>query len=141
MWKDGELGGLIVCEPVNPVVGLVHLVFKRSFWGSQTTLTACRSALKVGFESGIAKLCGMVFVDNNAIRGMYHKLGFVEEGHLRSQTLRGGKPVDVVCCGLTKGDWEFKNGTDSGTRSAGGRHEQLAEQSDKHQQHHQYILS
>ena len=128
VWRGAELGGLMVLEPLSPVVGLAHLIFKRSFWGRNTTDGAVREACDSVFGDGkILKICGMVFEDNNAVRAMYRRIGFHEEGKLRGQTLRGGKPVTVVACGLTKEMWNELN---SRTRSAPRSDEQLEKQSD-----------
>lgn len=106
VWREGELGGLIALEPLNPVAGLAHLVFKKSFWGSKTTLAAANQALEKVLGGGEAgKICGHVFPDNHPMRAMYGKLGFREEGRLRGQTMRNGKPADVIACGLTREMW------------------------------------
>jgi RimJ/RimL family protein N-acetyltransferase len=133
VWRDGELGGLMLLEPLNPVAGLAHLVFKRSFWGRATTDHAILAACRQVFESGLLKVCGMVFEDNNAVRAMYRRIGFREEGKLHGQTLRGGKPVNVIACGMTKEIWD---GINNGTRGAARREEQLAQQPDLDVQQH-----
>ena len=130
VWRGADLGGLIAAEPASPVVVLAHLIFKKAFWGGAAE-EAARMALREGFQAGVWKVCGLVFADNHAVRGMYHRLGFREEGTLRGQTLRGGEPVDVVACGMTKGDWERVNsGVGRTTRSK----KRLRKQSDKHKQ-------
>lgn len=119
VYRGDELGGLIAVEPLSPVVVAAHLTFKKSFWGSKTTIEATRQALDIGFKDGpIRKVCGMVFADNNAVRGMYKRLGFREEGILKSQTVRDGQPIDVVVCGMTKEMW---NGTTQRIDSVAGR--------------------
>lgn len=119
--RDGELGGLFVMESVNPHCGMVHAVFKKAFWGRTISDEAARLGFDIAFEE-LGKLSGLVFKDNHAVRAWYKRIGFREEGLLVGQTLRGGKPVDVVICGLTKEAW--KHGRNDSTRSIAGREEQ-----------------
>lgn len=129
IYRDGELGGVICLDMVNPVTGLGHITCKKEFWGRKTTDPACQLALEAIFnEAGLLKISAMVFADNQAARSLYKRFGGKEEGVLRSQTMRGGEPVDMILVGLTAED--FKNGTDHRTGRVARSKEQLAKQSD-----------
>jgi RimJ/RimL family protein N-acetyltransferase len=117
--RDGEICGLLALEPLNPVCGLVHIVVRRDAWGRDTTDRAVRLGLQAAFDSGLLKVCGHTFTDNRMARALHRRMGFREEGILRSHTMRGGKPADLVLCGLTKE--EFANGTHDGAGRSTGR--------------------
>jgi len=126
VYRDDELGGLITFEQVNPVTGISHLLFKRSFWGEATTIPAIATVYREIFESGIRKICSAAFRDNYAILELARKIGAREEGLLRQQTQRNGRMVDMTALGLLKEDFYALVGSgDSGggvggQRSAGG---------------------
>jgi RimJ/RimL family protein N-acetyltransferase len=117
--RDGEICGLMALEPVSPVCALAHIIVRRDAWGHATTGTAARLALAEAFASGLRKVSGMVFADNRMARAMARRMGFREEGMLRSQTMRGGKPADLILYGLTAE--EFANGTHGRTGRSTGR--------------------
>ncbi|HTB10932.1 MAG TPA: GNAT family protein [Bryobacteraceae bacterium] len=104
VWMGGELGGVITFDKGSPMAGAVHLYFKRSMWG-RAPMPAMRQVLELIFAGPTTKILTSVFEDNHAARGMFRKLGFLVEGHFRSQTVRGGKPVAMVAVGLTKEDF------------------------------------
>jgi RimJ/RimL family protein N-acetyltransferase len=107
VWRDGELGGLIVWEPwPMPGIGVSHALFKREFWGRATTHTALVSVYRELFDGGVRKILGFPFRSNHAIVGLGKALGARTEGVLRQQTLQGGRPVDLVILGLLKEDFE-----------------------------------
>lgn len=104
--RAGELGGMFCYDPITDGVGLVHTVFKKSFWGNETTLAALRIVLAELFDSGIRRVVFQCFADNASTVGLARKVGAVKEGVLRQDTMRGGKPVDVVVLGILKEDFE-----------------------------------
>jgi RimJ/RimL family protein N-acetyltransferase len=109
VYRGGELGGLIAFEPSSPVVGTAHVTFRRSFWGHKTSVPAMREAYAQVFAEGYRKILSFVFSDNNAIRSLAKELGLKEEGVLREQTLRNGRPVDMVALGLLREEFEHAN--------------------------------
>lgn len=128
VYRDGELGGLISIQPLNPVVVTSHILFKKDFWGQETTIPAIRKVYEEVFDRGVIKISSAVFNDNHAIKGLAKKIGAKREGILKNQTLRGGKPVHMAALGLLKeefinatiepSDHPGANGSKRGVRSA-----------------------
>lgn len=81
-------------------------------------LQACvASARRLGLE----KLELEVFATNAAARGLYRKLGFVEEGCLRKKRKFRGRYEDIVCMGLFL-DEDIRSSLDpAGKRAGKGR--------------------
>jgi RimJ/RimL family protein N-acetyltransferase len=105
-YRDGELCGMVSFEPVSPVSGLTHCLFRKDFWGRNTTREALRLVYTEIFAGGCHKVFGTPFRDNNAMISLARSIGFQREGVLREQTKRGGVFVDMVVLGMTKGDFE-----------------------------------
>lgn len=87
VYRDDELGGLVVIEPVNPVWVNSHVLFKRSFWGRKVTLPALRAVYREVFDSGVQRISAAIFADNHQMRNLALDLGAVEETR-RSQPMR-----------------------------------------------------
>lgn len=104
--RDGEIGGVIVFEPLTPAVGTIHVMFAKRFWGSDTTIAAIRAALVEIFAGGWHKVSVCVFAHNSQVLKLAKELGARREGTLREHTVQDGKPVDMVMLGLLK--TEFK---------------------------------
>lgn len=127
VYRGEELGGLITFDRHSPVMGTSFAMFKRSFWGRATTDAALRAVYGGLFAEGAApprlqKIASVVFEDNHAMRDLSRRGGGKEEGLLREHAMRGGKPVNMVLIGMTRGD--FENGaTKSGDlrNQRGGR--------------------
>jgi RimJ/RimL family protein N-acetyltransferase len=106
VYRDDELCGLVSFEPMNVVTGLSHALFRRDFWGRDTTRIALRMVYAEIFANGVNKIVGTPFRDNHAMRSLAVSLGARNDGILREHTKRGGVFVDMVLLGLTKGDFE-----------------------------------
>lgn len=104
--RDGEIGGLVTVQTVSPVLATSHVLFRKSFWGRDTTVSAIQQAYAKAFESGIERIESFVFRDNSSIRQIARLVGAREEGILRRRTQRNGELVDMVVLGLLKGDFE-----------------------------------
>lgn len=104
--RDGELGGIVTFEPTSPVCGAAHCIFKKSFWGHETTVEAMRQVFEQVFDSGIEKILSLAFADNVQLLYAVRLLGFQKEGVLRKQTLRGGELVDMMALGCTREDFQ-----------------------------------
>jgi RimJ/RimL family protein N-acetyltransferase len=103
VWRDGELGGLISFQSWNPIAGITHCLFKRSFWGPDTTHTALRLAYDEVFASGVQTVNAFVFEDNHPIRALAKRLGARElRDPIQKFTMRGGEPVNAVVIQLSK---------------------------------------
>jgi len=110
VWRGEDLGGLITIEELNPAVVSSHCLFKRSFWGGETTLEALRQVYSQIFDEGYQKIVSFAFRDNAQLLGLARKLGAEKEGVLRKQTVRDGKPVDMIAIGLLREDFMAKIG-------------------------------
>ena len=108
VYRDDELGGLITCEPESPVVGVVHLLFAKRFWGHATTLPALRLVFTEIFKSGLQKTYSPAFAENSQVMALLRQIGAKKEGVLRKHTRRGGKAVDMMIISVLAE--EFKNG-------------------------------
>lgn len=106
VYRDEELGGLISYEPVNPIRGTTHCLFKRSFWGASTTETALRMAFREVFEGGAQKITSEIFTDNHAMRSLAKRIGFREIAILTNETLRGGELADMALVELQRKDFD-----------------------------------
>lgn len=104
--RGGELGGLVTFEPTSPMCGSAHCVFKKAFWGHETTVEAMRLAFAEVFSAGIKKILSLAFADNVQLLYAVRLLGFEKEGVLRKQTQRGGELVDMMALGCTHEDFE-----------------------------------
>lgn len=107
VWKDHhELGGFVsaTVQPHRPWLAVCHCTFKKSFWGTATTLPALHAVATELFEVDIHKIEMWVFETNRAIRSLVKRLGGVEEGVLSAQTLKHGNPTSMAVYGL------FQNG-------------------------------
>jgi RimJ/RimL family protein N-acetyltransferase len=114
--SDEELGGMVWIERASPYLAIAHLLFKRSFWGRETTQASLWQIFDRVFASGIGKITSSVFADNYQVLSLVKALGAKEEGRLREHTLRyGGKPADSIPVGLLKRDfYEQSGGSGSG---------------------------
>lgn len=102
VYRDEELGGVIVIEGDSPHRATAHCIFSRAFWGRETTLPAMRAVGEQVFAGSLGKVMMFPFSDNHQMRALNRELGAVEEGILKGHTLRGGKPVDQVAMALFK---------------------------------------
>lgn len=104
--KGDELGGLITVQPLSTHLASAHFLFKKSFWGSDTTLPAIRTVLGGVFEMGFEKITSIAFAENFQLLALVRKLGGMKEGHLRRNTMRKGKASDQMVLGLLREDFE-----------------------------------
>lgn len=110
VYNGEELCGLVTVEPQSPVAAVTHALFRKDFWGRDTTAAALRLVYAEAFGPlGLRKLVGPVLRDNHSIIALAMMLGAKREGMLRQQTTRGGKPADMVLLGLLKEDFERCN--------------------------------
>lgn len=104
--RDGELGGLVIVTPLNRHLAMAHVIFKKSFWGHETTLRAIAAVFAEVFAAGFGKISSVAFADNHQILGLVRKMGGGKEGHLSRNTLRRGVAVDQMVLGIRKDDFE-----------------------------------
>lgn len=100
--KAGEFGGVAVSNVTGMVTRDIHCIFRKDFWGRETTLPALTLIFEEMFSGGTEKLSTMAFADNNSMAWLMRAMGATKEGLLKNQTRRGGKLVDMVMLGLEK---------------------------------------
>ena len=94
--RDGELVGIIGYLPITERWGSFHgICFTREVCGTSTTRLAVARVIHELFDSGVEKISACYFADNYRVGRFLADLGAVEEGYLRRQTLRDGKPLDM----------------------------------------------
>lgn len=108
VWRDGELGGLLTCEPQSPVLCQAHAMFKKgidrrdSFWGWDTTVPALQLGIDVAWKMGYSKIACLVFEDNAAMNKLLERVGGRLEGVLMNHTRREGQMVNMHQWGILK---------------------------------------
>jgi len=103
--SDGALCGAIGFAPATERLGWFHgICFSQSVHGRGIARQAVARVLDELFASGIEKVCAGYFADNARIDRLFKRLGAVEEGLLRAQTLRNGKPVDMRLIAIFRGN-------------------------------------
>ncbi|HEX8186526.1 MAG TPA: GNAT family protein [Blastocatellia bacterium] len=111
IYRDLELGGFVQVIITSPVACQAHCVFKREFFGHQTTVPALNEVARQLFDAGIERITMTPLASNNAIKSLIKAIGAVEEGRLRGATRQNGEPVDLLIFGLLKSDWQAKQQT------------------------------
>lgn len=111
VYRGEELGGVVTFEAASPVMGITHFMFKKPFWGHETTVPALEAVFGEVFESGVNKISSFAFLDNVQVLHLARQLGAQKEGVLRQQTVRSGEYVDMMAIGLLKADFEAKMAT------------------------------
>ena len=134
--RDGRLAGWLGFEPVNKVSGIGHAFFAPWALGRETTDTAVRMALGEIYSLGYEKVSCPVMAANRGIRGLLRRIGMREEGTLRSHTLCGGRPADLVLYGEVKAEFY---GNHDGVGIAPGRTLEHTGGADRHEHEHGHI--
>jgi len=95
-WIDFNIGGF---EEIShtATIGMGVRKDQRGRGLGEKLLRACIEKAKT---LGLEKLELEVFDSNSAARGLYRKMGFVEEGRLRRKRKFRGTYEDLVCMGL-----------------------------------------
>lgn len=105
VWRDGDLGGLITVRSITPHLAEAHAIFRKSFFGHETTIPALRAVFDQVFQSGVSRIESNIFYDNDSMLALARKLGAQKEGTLRQRTIRNGRPVDMIIVGLLAVDF------------------------------------
>lgn len=100
--RDGEIGGVVVSSMTGMITRDFHCIFRKDFWGKETTYPALNLILEEIFATGTEKLSTMAFADNHSIIFLMKEIGVTKEGYLSKQTRRDGKLVDMVMLGLER---------------------------------------
>jgi len=116
VYGDGELGGMITYQRLSPWVGTAHIFVKPKFQGKGLAPPALKIAFAEMFADGIGKLSFYPLAGNRAVGSLLINLGAKREGCLRSQTIAGGKPIDMHIYGMLKEEFEYAMGAASSRR-------------------------
>lgn len=105
---DGALIGLVRLRDAEPETGLAELdiyLGEKEYWGRGYATDALRAMCRFGFEDmRLHKISLTVVTENHAAISVYKKVGFVEEGRLRSVFRRDGRWYDQFTMGLLEGE-------------------------------------
>lgn len=82
--------------------------FDKKFWGDFTYRAGKKFIQKTFKKFNIKKLNAYVFSHNKIALGLLKKLGFKIEGNLKSESISGGKTVDIIALGLIKNQTFYK---------------------------------
>lgn len=102
VYRDGELGGILMCEGRGPWVCQAHCIFKRgidrrdSFWGHQTTVPALQLGIEKAWEMGYTKVQAVFFDDHRAMIRLMEELDAVQEAIYQRQAIREGEWATLV---------------------------------------------
>jgi RimJ/RimL family protein N-acetyltransferase len=88
--------GAIAVRLLTPRLAQTHgVVFTQAVHGLGVARDALMSVLQVLWSQGVEKVSATYFADNVKIRRCLAALGAVDEGLLRSHTVRAGVPIDL----------------------------------------------
>ena len=104
VYRDGQLGGILSCDPVNSKVCQAHAIFRKEFWGRETTERGLQLGIEFAWELGYTKIVSMVYQHNVKMRALIQAVGGKQEGYHVAQTRQNGKPVDMVSYGIFKAE-------------------------------------
>ena len=123
VYRENDLGGLITFETLRPgdTMGWTHTMFKRAFFGRETTQQALSTVFQQLFEEGVQVIRSEVFKSNSNIRYLSRLIGFEEYGPFPKVAQRGGELVDMVGLLLTP-DKFHADRTDISTRPRRQQH-------------------
>lgn len=101
--KGDELGGYAECEVLDRV-GMMNLIFKRSFFKDDVAQPALRMVLADAFERGLEILIFEPGLRARSVKRLFREVGARECGMLDAEE---GKP-ERMAMALTLGDWHFE---------------------------------
>ena len=97
VWDRSTFIGMVGLMKINKLVWeTCGVIFDKAVHGTGKAQEGFGLVLQVLRKAKAAKLSAKFFADNSNIRKFLTGFGFVDEGVLRKQTLRGGQPIDVA---------------------------------------------
>jgi RimJ/RimL family protein N-acetyltransferase len=102
VYRDDELGGLLTQVTVSPWKCFGDCVFKKSFWGRDTTVPALEAGKRLAWSMGYHKISCIVFEDNHLMIGLLNRVGGIFEGILLEDTQREGRKVNMLSYALLR---------------------------------------
>lgn len=91
VWRDDDLGGLLIHEKVSPEICIAHCVFSKRFSDGITTVEALEQGKELCWASGIHVIWCLIPEDHRAMRILVKKVGAIYEGILRERFVRDGR--------------------------------------------------
>ena len=117
-WTAQEQAVFAIEAESEPVIGAIGLVIAGAdrraelgywigvpFWGRGYATEAAHAVVAFGFDKlGLDRIHAIVFANNPASGRVLAKVGFTEEGRLRSHVVKWGAAHDVIAYGMLRGD-------------------------------------
>lgn len=92
---DGEFVGAIAVLQLDRIAFFRGICFAKAVHGKGVAPHAVGLVLQAHWEEGFRKVGAEFMADNRRVRDFLEKLGAVDEGYFKAETMRGGRPVDV----------------------------------------------
>lgn len=92
---DGIPVGCIGFAPVGDIGSMHGICFDRAVHGTGIARYAMQRFLEILWSGGYRKVSATYFADNNRVNLFLKRLGFVQEGYLKSHFVRNGELVDA----------------------------------------------
>lgn len=92
---DGSFVGAIAVLQLDKSAMFRGICFSKAMHGKGVAHAACQIVLQAHWDEGFRKVAAEYMADNRRVRHFLEKLGAVDEGYLKRETLRGGRPMDV----------------------------------------------
>lgn len=102
---NGDVGGVFLVHALNGYCYEMHTCLLPRTWGEQAAKAAQMLAGWVFNVAGGEKLVTNVPANNRAARRFALAGGMQQEGINRASFMKGGKMIDQIFLGITKGEW------------------------------------
>jgi len=112
IYRDGDLGGVVVVERASSAVRTAHIVLARRFWGMPVEPLRAIAEGLFHADPRLQRIQAVVPAWNRTACGLCRRMGAVREGVLRNYCIRNGKPADAVVFSVIREDIE--NGREFG---------------------------
>jgi ribosomal-protein-alanine N-acetyltransferase len=109
VWKEnGQFIGTIGLNNLNVKAKKSEIGYELhpDYWRKGIMQEAIQTVLQYAFEElDLVRMGAVTFPGNEASSGMLRKMGFTEEGRLRSYLFQGGQSHDALIFSLLKSEW------------------------------------
>ncbi len=104
VYRDDELGGLLMFEPMSPWLCQCHAVFRpakeRRDWDKDALVTSLELGKRFAWGAGYGKIAAVTFEDNTLLIRLIERIGGVLEGRFEQETFREDQLVTMVRYGI-----------------------------------------
>ena len=124
VWKNDNIGGVVIFERASEVVVTAHILLSRRLWGIPASDLRRAATLLFDAEPETIRIQAFVPAWNRLAIALAVRIGAKNEGTLRCATLRNDAPADAVVVGLTREDLhgtELRRGDEFGTDQRDGQ--------------------